>query len=871
MKSLPRIFDRLLRLYPAAHRREYGEEMLEAARHRWERAGGSNSATAAALGDLVFGAVGVWKDHLGRQTMGMGKGWGLDARFVSRSLWGAPGYVTTAVLVLACAVAVNASVYSYARGTLLSEPSYPDPGSVVLVWGSNVTEGQRRDVISGPNFMDIHQEVTALESVAAFHGDGTYLLVDGHPEVIQTFDVSVDFFRVLRVEPALGRFFDESDRTSSAPATIVATYGFWRDRLASDPSAVGRPLDLEGEPHILLGVLPEDFEFVAPLPLYRPLRDDVLAADNRARIHYNVVGRLAEGASVSDANVELGRIGDGILADYAGFEGWSLLAESLREVSVEAVRPVIWILVVTVALVLLVALVNLATLFRIRSVSRQDEFAVRMALGATWLRITRILALETVVIASFGAALGLAAAPFLLRRLAAMLPLWIQIPDSAARVPVLRAVLDPSVALIAFGGAVLGALILTGPTFVSAVRATGAARAGRVVGATRGIRVLVAVELAVATVLCIGAALTARSASNLLSTDVGLVDEGLLTLGFGDVWDLDAPGQIAYFRAAVEAVEAIPGVRRAGVTDYVDFKAEDDFARVYFLDRSFQPMSDTREEWRRVDEGLFEAAGMTMGEGRSFEPDDFTGDPRVAIVSATFAAKHYADRSPLGQFISTHETNYRDLEIVGVVRDVRSLGPATSPPPMLYVPNQGSPRGVQGMYVRVAGDPMTYATLVRDAIWSVDSSRPVMDIEPMATLVNNWVAIPKATRALVLGLALLAWMLSAVGVFGVVAYAVKVRKSELGIRLALGASPDRLERDQLRDISPVVVLGIGAGLMLGLLAARAAGAVLYGVSPFDPISLTAAVGVMAAAAFVATYLPARRAARIDPSEVMRPE
>jgi hypothetical protein len=312
-------------------------------------------------------------------------------------------------------------------------------------------------------------------------------------------------------------------------------------------------------------------------------------------------------------------------------------------------------------------------------------------------------------------------------------------------------------------------------------------------------------------------------------------------------------------------------VQRAGVTDYVDFKAEDDFARIYFLDRALQPTSDMREEWRRVDEGLFEAAGMTMRAGRAFESDDFVGTPRVAIVSATFASKHYGDGNPVGQFLSTHEANYHNLEIVGVVRDVRSLGPAAAPPPMLYVPNQGAPRGVQGMLVRVAGDPMAYADVVRDAIWSVDPSRPVMDVQPMSTLVNDWVAIPKATRVLVLSLAMLAWLLSAVGVFGVVAYAVRTRRSELGIRLALGASPDRLERDQLRDISPVVFVGIAAGLGLGFVAARGAGAVLYGVSAADPLSYGAAIVVMATAAFVATWLPARRAARIDPTEVMRPD
>jgi hypothetical protein len=379
------------------------------------------------------------------------------------------------------------------------------------------------------------------------------------------------------------------------------------------------------------------------------------------------------------------------------------------------------------------------------------------------------------------------------------------------------------------------------------------------------------VQLAIATVLCIGAALTGRTAANLLSEDVGVDTDGLLTMIFADVWGLDAAGMTEYYRQVVAAVEAVQGVHVAGVMDYVDFQAEDDFAGIQFFDGEMEPIARVREEWRRIDDGLFQAAGMRIVAGRGFEPSDFVGTPRAAVINQAFAAKHFEGVDPIGRFLSAHPAEYQRLEVVCIVADVRSLGPAAPPPAMLYAPNQGEPRGTQGLYVRVAGEPMRWAAAVQDAIWSIDSTQPITSVAPMRFWVDQWVAIPRATRGLVIGLAALAWLLSSLGVFGVVAYAVRTRRSELGIRLALGASPDRIELDQLKAISPVVVAGVGGGLVLGAFATRAAARILYGVSPLDPLSWVAAVLAMAAAAFIATYLPARRAGRIDPTEVIRAE
>jgi predicted permease len=861
----------LLWLYPPAHRRAYGEEMLTVARFRWQAAGGAARARLVVVADLALGAVGVWTDRLGSSTTRVRGGWPTDARFVVRSLWRSRGYTATTMAVLACSVAAAATVFSFVRGTLLNDPPYPEPERVMVVWGSNVDDGQLRDVISGPAFIELQRQASGFDLIAAFHRGAAYLLVDERPVVVDALEVSADFFRVLDVQPALGRLLGEEDRMSGAAATVVVTDRFWRDHLDGHPEAIGTSLPFEGESRTVVGVLPEGFEFVAPAPLFIPLRDDVLAADHPGHIHYNVLARLEPGVGLADTSAGLARAAERFRDVYPGFEGWSFRAEPLHEIAVASVRPVILTLAATVSLVLLVALVNLATLFRIRTLARRDELAVRMALGAGWARVARILTLETLLLAAGGAALGLAAAPFLLARVSEMVPEWIAIPESASRLPVLRGVFDPAVASMAFAAAVLGTLALTVPNLLSVGGARGLGPGHRALGGLRGTRLLVGAEVAVATALCVGAGLLVRSADHLLSVDVGLEHDGLLTFYHGDVWGAVAADRTTYFRGTVQAVEALPGVLGVGVIDYVDFQAEDDFARIYVLDRSLQPTRDMREEWRRVDNGLFDAAGMRVLSGRAFEPDDFFGRPRAAVVNEAFAKKHWPGRSAVGAFLSTHDAAYRDLEVVGVVADVRSLGPAAAPPPMLYVPLQGNPRGTMGMYVRVAGDPMSHAPALREAIWSVDSSQPITSVWPMTAFVETWVAVPKAARALVLSLATLALLLAALGVFGVVSYVVRTRRSELGVRLALGATPHRLQRDQMRTMLVVVVAALGVGLAGGVLAARGARGMLYGVSPLDPPSVAFTILVMAAAALLASYLPARRVGGIDPTEAMRAE
>ncbi len=484
MRGPPRLLRVLLRLYPRRHRETYGAEMWDVVRHRYQTGHARGWARvrlhAEVAADLVWNAARLWTTELGRMTMGRGRGgWGLDVRFVLRALRRRPGYTITALAVLAGAVAVNASVFSYVRGTLLAEPTYPGADRLVIVWGSNPTEGQVRDVISGPDYLDLARENSSLESIAAFHIDGAGVPdADGHPQVYDAETVSASFFQVVPVQPALGRVFDARERNSGGERTVVVSWAFWRDHLGQDPAWLGRSLTIEGEPHTVIGVLPEDFQFLLPVAFWLPLYDDVLAADDPSHIHYNALGRMRPGVTAQDVTRDLAAVQRRTNERRGGSQGWSILAERLHETSVMAIRSILWTVTGAVGLVLLIALVNLATLFRIRTLGRDDELGVRLALGASRGRVARILALESGVLALCGAALGLLAAPLMLARARELLPVWVPIPDSAARVPVLQAVLDPAVAGTSLGLALLGALALTAPGLVRAVRARGAARGG---------------------------------------------------------------------------------------------------------------------------------------------------------------------------------------------------------------------------------------------------------------------------------------------------------------------------------------------------------------------------------------------------------
>ncbi len=834
-----RLLETILRLYPRDFRERYEAEMREVLRR--DRARGRSVSALRLAGNALL----LWVDRAQRSlTRG--------SFFDLLSLRNAPGFATVVVGVVAIAVALATVASGFLRGTLFRSAVYPDPERVVFAWGSNASNGQLRDVVSGPNFLDLRERTETLEELAALHNGSASFMRDGRPEVLDAFEVTVDFLRVLGVSPALGRGFGEEHRTSGGPSAVILSHAFWREHFAGDPAAVGSALPLNGSPHTVLGVMGPEFQFLARSQVLLPINEDVLQSEDRTFHYYWLIGRLAPGVTPGAATRELSAILSRVASEDPRLSGWSVLVERVDEIAVSGVRPLLVAIGGAVLLVVLAASANLANLCLVRTLGRRRELFVRRAMGARGSEIAALLWGETAILATAGAAVGLALGIGLLRWLERVVPATVPIPGSAATVSALGGVSD--LPTLAWGAAAAGLMwsLMSLPSLLARP--------------LRGLRIVVASELALATVLLLGAGLLSRAADRLLAIDPGVDPEGLLTLYVGELEEEDASARALYFREVLRRVEELPSVRSAGFVDYTPFQGEDDFMGFRLLDRPPpEPGHSPREEWRRTSEGYFDAAGIAVVRGRGFEPRDFEVPPSVAMVNEAFARKYWPAADAIGKRLRVALPEYRLLEIVGVVEDVPERGPAEPSPPTFFAPLHGNPRDNMALFVRVSGEPLSAVEAVKEAVWSVDSSQPIDRVFPMEALLENTVALPRLARKLVAQFAGVALGLGALGLFGVSSYAVRTRRLELGIRLALGATPRRLQRELLVELLPLGGIGLAAGVALGIGAAHLGRALLHGISPADPWTVAGAAFVVSGATLVATYLPARGVAGIDPS------
>jgi predicted permease len=821
---------------------------------------------------------------------------GKDLRHGLRLLGNNPGFTTVAVLTLALGIGANAAIWSVVDGVLLSPLPYRDPGRLVRVYHANPGQGVEDGAFSPQDFDDLVRAAAAggsWESLAAWWFtpglSGMNLTGEGEPRRLATAMVSRDFFSTLGVAAARGRTLSPEENVPGADRVAVLSDRLWRQAFGADPGIAGRTVLLDGERFTVAGVMPADFQFPSrEVDLWAPIsligEDDI--PHLRALRWMEVVGRLVPGRDARRGLDAAGAETDALLARLAAAypesnEGWTAARlVPLHESLVGDVRQALLVLLGAVAGVLLIACANLANLLLARATARGRELAIRSALGAARRRLLRQLLTESLLLSLAGGAVGLLLAQWGVRALVALASGDLPRPDAIQ--------LDARVAAFTFAvslatGLAFGLLPALKASSVgygaqrrgrpgdlhAALKEGGRGGAGR--GGSRARGALIVAETAVAVVLLAASGLMLQSFWRLTRVDPGVETEGVLALSISiPDTKYESREQLGAYRdELIRRLEALPGVLAVGGGKTLPFAGGGEPYSFTIPGRTgalaeLQPQAGAFI----VTPGYFRALGIPVLSGRAFTDRDGADSPPALVVNRALARQVWPGEEAVGKTLLLGDAA---IEVVGVVGDVRSDGLAADPGGAVYVPAALAPRSTVKLFVRTAGDPLALAAAAREAIWQVDRDQPISEIATLRELVARDLARPRFLTLLLGLFGALALGLAAVGLYGVIAYAVGRRTHEIGIRMALGAAPHRV----LVGVLGRALALTGAGLALGLLGAlattRLLSGLLFGVAPTDPATLVAVALVLSATALAASLQPARRATRVDPLAALREE
>jgi predicted permease len=796
-----------------------------------------------------------------------------DLVYTMRTLAAARGFALVALLTLALGIGANTAIFSVVRGVLLRPLPFPAADRVMRVWHANPSEGNLRSQVSEPDYLDWKAATTTFASVGAYWyapgGSGTDLTGSGTPERIEGAYITPGFFETLGTSAALGRTIRDDEAVVGNDRYMVLSHGLWQRRFGSDPSIVGRALIIGGEPYTVLGVMPADFTFPADrLDFWIPL--STIGADGigrgRESRFLDVVGRLKPGIAPDQAQGELAAASRRIAAqetEARGFTDVTMLP--VREALLGEVRRPLLVLMGAVAFVLLITCVNIASLLLARATARQREIAMRSALGAGRGRILRQLLTESVVLALIGGALGVGLAYVGVRALGAM---------GAAELPRASAIrIDTAVLLFALGTStaagllfgLLPALRAAAPNLQEVLRA--GAR-GSVGGAGQRLRsTLVVAEVALAAVLVVGAGLAAKSFARLLDVDPGFQPENVLAVRLGMRDEGDRPRAV-YYTALLERIAAVPGVQVVGAAKNFPLRGTgEDWSPVTVPGSAAGAAErELRLSVLHASADYFRAMGIPLRAGRTFTTGDNQQGPLVLIVNDAFRRRHWPGESAVGKTIRIGEDV---AQVIGVVGDVRQKSLTEPAEPMAYVHYLQNQRSGLSLAIRTTGEPLRVANAVREAVWSVDRNQTITSVETMSAIVGGAVARPRLLTSLLLLFGVMGLLLGALGIYGVLAFAVTQRRQEIGVRVALGATPRSVLGLVVRQGMTLALAGVAVGVVGAAVLTRVMAAVLYEVRATDPATFAVVVLVLLGAALIASWLPARRALRVDPVQALR--
>ena len=800
------------------------------------------------------------------------EGVGQDLRFALRTLRKSPAFVAVAVLCLGLGIGANAAIFSVVNAVLLRPLPYAAPDSLVRLYETQPARGPNwTGSVSWPNYRDWAEGARSFQHLVALEGRSKNLSGPDGAERVAATAATGNLFQALGVQPLLGRPFLPGEDAPGAAPVVVLGEGLWRRRFGADPGVLGKTLTLDGSAVTVVGVMPASFRFppTSRAELYLPFVPSEQVATQRGSHGLQVVGKLAPGATLEQANAELKGLARRIEQAHPDSQtGRSAMAVSLTQTVVQGVQPALLVLLGAVVLVLLIACANVANLLLARGAGRQHEVAVRLALGASRLHIIRQLLVESLVLSLAGTVLGVLLARWGLDALASLteraIPRAEGIGLDAGVLLFLLAVSVGSALLFGLAPALQSARTdLRGSLNEVGTKATGS-------GSHRRFRSgLVVAEIALSLVLLVGAGLLVRTFVSILSTDPGLRAEGVLTAHLAIPSERYREGEAAprLLAPVLERTRALPGVQAAGMISMLPIQSA--WTNGGYAVEGEPPPPAGQEpiaEFRGTSPGFFATLGIPLLAGRDFlETDGGKAEPLPIIVNQALAQKHFGAQDAVGKQLRVGDTL---ATIVGVVGDVRQAGLHLAPLAEIHMPYNHAELAAwlsdMTLVLESPLPPESLAASVRGAVRSVDADQPVYEVLTMEEVIERSVASRRLNLLLLGTFAIIALVLAAAGLYGVISYLVAQRTRELGIRMALGAQRGDVVRLVMRQGAGLTAWGIGMGLLGALALSKLVESLLYGVSARDPVTFAALALLLGAIALLAAYLPARRAAKVDP-------
>ncbi len=804
-----------------------------------------------------------------------------DLRYGIRILFKSPAVTCVAVISLALGIGANTVVFSVVNAILLKSLPYTDPDRIVLAWGNMPSENRNRSQVSATDVADWRTQNSVFEDVTTYQSYRPIMSGIGDAERVPGMGVGDGYFKIMRIEPILGRAFTSEEQIDGQDMVVILSYGLWQHRFGGDPNVVGNSVLLNSRPHTIVGVMPAELHSLpttlidAPAEFYRPVGENYDAEQRSAR-HLRAIARLKSGVTLAQAQSEMDVISGRLEQQHPRYNtGYGVRLVSLPEDTVGGLRQTLLLLFGAVAFVLLIACANVGNLLLARSTARQKEIAIRAALGAGRTRLVRQFLTESMLLAVLGGGLGL------------LLALWgtgfveslgSRVTPLLSGIDIDSRVLGFTVAISILAGVVFGlapALHVSKPDLNESLK-DGGRTSGADFGRNRLRGSLVVSEVAMALVLLVCAGLLIQSLMRLRDINPGFNSENMLTMNvtLPGVKYPKSANWIMFYKNLVDRLEALPGVQGAGVTSVLPFSGNFDGRSLVVEDYPKPPGEEISVDLYITTPGYLRTMAIPLTKGRDLAEQDTETAPMAALINETMARELWPNQDPLGRRIKFPGSEKRAQPwrtIVGVVSDVNQFALDKKPPMQIYLAEAQFPTAYMTLVVRTVSDPKTMIASVRQEIRALDADQAVYGIATMEQLLSDSISLRRFSMLLLIVFAAVALTLAALGIYGVVSFSVTQRTREIGIRMALGAAHGDIVKLVVSHGMALTFGGVAIGLIAAFGLTRLMTNLLYGVSATDPITFALISVVLAGVALGACFVPARRATKVDPMVALRYE